>query len=367
MREQRYEKPQKIKLKSFEEWCIENNKTDLLDRWDYELNKYTPDIVSYQSGYIIYFKCPKNKHKSSGVSPYSIVSNGASCSCEECKLETNSFGVWCENNNQSILELWDYELNPCSPFEIMKMSSKKFYFKCPRGLHQSTLKTINKITTRGFITNCQYCNSIGQFIIDHYGKEYLDLLWDYEKNSKSPFDISKGSNSNKIFIKCLNNSFHPSYTITPDNFTKGRRCPCCKNESTESKLQQDVRMYISSKYKYHILHEYACDIRVHNPKTNYILPYDNQVLIGDNNLIIEVMGEQHYKVTGYVKYEAEKHNQTPAEELVYIQWKDEYKKQYALSQGYYYLAIPYWTEKDSSYKTLIDKKIQEILSQNTTK
>ena len=39
-----------------------------------------------------------------------------------------------------------------------------------------------------------------------------------------------------------------------------------------------------------------------------------------------------------------------------------YKKQYALSQGYYYLEIPYWTESDESYKTLIDEKIKSILT-----
>ena len=42
------------------------------------------------------------------------------------------------------------------------------------------------------------------------------------------------------------------------------------------------------------------------------------------------------------------------------QWLDEYKKQYALSQGYYYLEIPYTAEKDDEYKQLIDDKINEI-------
>ena len=60
---------------------------------------------------------------------------------------------------------------------------------------------------------------------------------------------------------------------------------------------------------------------------------------------------------------------TPEESLEYIQWKDEYKKQYALSHGYYYLAIPYTAEKDESYKIMIDSKIHEILSfsSNNTK
>ena len=46
----------------------------------------------------------------------------------------------------------------------------------------------------------------------------------------------------------------------------------------------------------------------------------------------------------------------------YIQYKDDLKRNYAIEQGYHYLAIPYWTEKDQSYKQLIDNKIHEILS-----
>ena len=34
-----------------------------------------------------------------------------------------------------------------------------------------------------------------------------------------------------------------------------------------------------------------------------------------------------------------------------------------VEQDYEYLAIPYWTEKDQSYKQLIDDKIHEILFQ----
>lgn len=31
---------------SFEQWCIDNSRQDLLDRWDYELNEYKPNEVS---------------------------------------------------------------------------------------------------------------------------------------------------------------------------------------------------------------------------------------------------------------------------------------------------------------------------------
>lgn len=135
----------------------------------------------------------------------------------------------------------------------------------------------------------------------------------------------------------------------------------------ESKLQKKVCKYIESNYQYAIIHEYACMLRAINPKTNHALPYDNQILISDkDNLIIEVHGVQHYSsASNYTALAAQKHGITPEEELAEIQWRDEYKKQYAIAQGYYYLAIPYWTENDESYKAIIDNKIQEIL--NNTK
>ena len=79
-------------------------------------------------------------------------------------------------------------------------------------------------------------------------------------------------------------------------------------------------------------------------------------------MIIEVNGAHHYVANGFNKTRAEHFNSTPEKELSYVQWKDEYKKQYALSQGYHYLAIPYWTENDESYKTLIDDAIKSILT-----
>ena len=40
-----------------------------------------------------------------------------------------SFYEWCiENNHEDWLELWDYELNECSPKEVGYGSNKKYWF-----------------------------------------------------------------------------------------------------------------------------------------------------------------------------------------------------------------------------------------------
>ena len=356
-------KPQKLKTISFQQWCEENDRLDLLDRWDYDLNKYNPDVVACKSQYKIFFKCLAGKHKSKAVVLASVTCGGNKLECDECKLEKCSFGRWCEIHKPYILDLWDYELNAFSPYEILSGSSRKVYFKCPRGLHDSQTKQINKITNRGDDIFCHRCNSLAQYILDHYGPNSVDLIWDYEKNIYNPFEIAHCS-SKYVYIKCMNNLEHQSYRVLCSNFVKGRGCPSCKLEREESKLQEKVRKYIEENYKYDILHEHECTLKAINPKTNYILPYDNQVLVSDEkNLIIEVHGVQHYNMTNsYTKLSAKKHGVTPEKELAEIQWRDEYKKQYALSQGCHYIEIPYWTEDDESYKTLIDQKIKEILT-----
>lgn len=81
--------------KSFYDWCIENNRQDLLDRWDYDLNKKSPNEVSCQSVDAFYFHCQNNLHHSSTVARLNHLIRGlASLSCTEC----NSFAQWCIDN-----------------------------------------------------------------------------------------------------------------------------------------------------------------------------------------------------------------------------------------------------------------------------
>ena len=89
------------------------------------------------------------------------------------------------------------------------------------------------------------------------------------------------------------------------------------------------------------------------------MPFDNE--IKELKLIIEVHGLQHYQDCSWYKIMAEKKNCTSQDIFLQRQEYDLYKKAIAESDGYFYLEIPYWTENDESYKTLIDNKITEIL------
>ena len=88
--------------KSFYQWCIENNRQDVLDRWDYALNKYKPDEIGHGSNIKIYLNCPRKIHKSE-LKSVKAFTNGqeGSIKCNQC----NSFAQWgIDNLGEGFLE-----------------------------------------------------------------------------------------------------------------------------------------------------------------------------------------------------------------------------------------------------------------------
>jgi hypothetical protein len=293
-----------------------------------------------------------------------------------------SFEKWCYNNLSKeeaveILSRWDYEKNidingnTIKPNEISYRSDgfnrKGYWFKCNKHFeHESELKSICNFTEgqNGSIL-CNQCNSFAQYLLDTYGENGIQDYWS-EENTINPWEIPKSKNKLKIKIKCQNNTEHENYVTTCNSFSRinGARCPECSRERDESILQEKVRLYLEET-NYTILHERDCTIIAQNPKIKNKkgrLPYDNEVIINNKHLIIEVHGIQHYKITNYAVMSAKKHYTTPKQELNYQQLKDRYKRIFAKSRGFFFLEIPYWTEKDESYKDLIDNKLEEILS-----
>jgi len=211
---------------SFEEWCI-NNRQDILDRWDYDLNKLKPNEITYGTEKKYYFKCPRGIHESElkNISSFTSGQEG-SMYCNQC----SSFKQWClDNNRQDVLDRWDYKLNKSKPHEIAYATDKKQYFKCPRGIHKSELKRISDFVCgcEGSI-KCKKCGSFAQYLIDTYGENALELYWNYEKNTVDPWKIDKSSNKFKVWIKCQEKDYHDSYPIYCNAFIQGNRCSYCK-------------------------------------------------------------------------------------------------------------------------------------------
>ena len=418
-------------FKSFYDWCVENNRQDVLNRWDYELNNCSPRDISYGTKKRYYFKCDKHpEHKSELklINSFTSGSEGA-IACKQC----GSFYQWCiDHSRQDVLDRWDYDLNKCSPKDIPYGTTKRYYFKCAlHPDHFSELKRVGNFTSgqEGSIT-CKQCNSIAQYILDNFPDKDLYDVWDKDKNGEAnPWSIDSKS-TKKIWIKCQEKDYHGSYEIKCYSFANGKRCYYCSGTKTHSKdslgqyfidnyseeflhkiwsnknnispfaisphsnkkiwwscsegrhedyfrncndsftcefrcpkcVEEMNNSIIEEKTKtylvelgYEVLTEHNCTTRPINPKTKKPMPYDNEIILfNGKHLIIEVHGKQHYEEsTGFF-------NGSLKQRKLY----DRYKKYIAWKNGYEYLELPYTAFRGKNkdiYKQMIDDKIKEIL------
>lgn len=430
-----------IRSQSFYDWCIENNHEDFLDRWDYEKNKKKPEEVSYCSHESFYFLCPERKHESSDYVLVNVT-NDKTKNKLRCKYCISFAQRLIDVRGENALEMyWDYEKNTEDPWKIEGSSKiNGVWLKCTDTDYHGSYYIIRDHAIYG--GGCPYCShakvhpkdSFGQYLVDTYGEDMFDKIWDYERNTIDPFTIAPSIRSAQVWLKCTATNYHPSSLIYPNDLKNhgvyccycskqsslickedslgylypesvelwsdkndkspyeyypksnqkvwwkckdGKhedyqrnicdataydfRCSQCSYERSVSFLQEKVDNYVKDAYGYIMLHEGYCNIIPINPQTNHQLPFDNELV--ELKLIIEVHGKQHYEITGFTKLTAEHYGTTEEEELAYQLWRDEYKKQYALDNGYSYLEIPYWTETDDSYKELIDNKIKELIKE----
>lgn len=352
----REKKTRKTKLengKSFEQWCIENNRQDVLDRWDYELNNCDPSGICCGTNKKYYFKCPRQVHKSELKQICSLTSfSQKNIDCHRC----NSFVQWgIDNLGEDFLEkYWDYQKNiNINPWEITKNSHKKVWIKCQEKNYHGSYD-VNCYNFINVNNRCSFCSNHKIHLKDSLATLFPQAIeiWS-DKNKKSPYEYSPKSNQ-EVYWKCQKEK-HNDYKRNINNSNRSDfYCPECVKERDESFLQEKVRLYLN-KLNYSLFHEYNCILKCINPKTNYQLPYDNEIIINDEHLIIEVHGQQHYhEVSG--KWFNRNFD------LHYQKIKDRYKRMYAKSQGYNYLEIPYWTDdKNKTWKMMIDEKIRKVI------
>lgn len=352
--------------KSFEQWCIKNNRMDVLLRWDYELNNCKPSEVSYSTRNKYYFKCPTHiEHKSKLQSLNSFVNRkNGNITCDEC----NSIAQYILDNfpNKKLEEVWDYDKNEdLNPWKIKQKANIEIWIFCQEVDYHGSYKIYCPRFTEG--VRCGYCSgmkvhkldSIGQDIINNYGEDFLWRIWS-DKNNKTPFDYSIGSN--KIcWWNCPDDKHEPFQRDCYKSKAYNYRCPECVKERDESMIEEKTRLYLEE-LGYEVFTEFKCSIKVKNPKTNHYLPFDNEIILENGkHLIIEVHGVQHYDSHFYktmnkcTKEEAE---------MILNQRKalDKYKKEQCIQFGYEYLELPYWSFKnEKQFKKLIDNKISDIV------
>lgn len=343
---------------TFADWCIRNNKKEYLNQWNCNLNKENPDKIGCCSNKKYYFTCAENTEHSFEVKISDIHKYNRELKCPIC----SSFGytLILEYGKDAIDKYWDFDKNKISPHMISKFTNKKIYVKCPVNTLHKSYDIIGSHFWRSE-NSCPYCSHKRVIPQESLAAECPKVisLWS-DKNNDSPYKYSAYS-SKVVYWKC-NNGIHSDYkrSITDSNRSLFI-CPECRKLDVESNLEKQVKEYISSKYPSYTLNtEYTCSIIPKNPKTNHKLPYDNE--LAELKLIIEVHGEQHYRICSLTTLGAKRYNFTDQEAFQYQQWKDDYKKNFALLHGYSYLIIPYTSFNSfKDYQKLIDNKINSLI------
>lgn len=256
---------------NFYDWCVQNNRQDLLIRWDYELNKCSPRDIGYGSGKNMYFKCLHHpEHLSEAYRISHITNSKIKVSCKQC----NSFYQWCiDNQRYDLIDSWDTELNKEDIHYVPRKSIKKFYFKV-----ESNMPSINcclsEITGGHHLDPIKkFYNSLGYYLISTYGDNAIKLYWS-NKNKKSPWFFDKGSGKH-VWFKCVEKDYHEDYLSQVCSFTSGSRCPWCAGKKVHP--LDSFAQYNINKFGIDFLEKYWCKDNIIDPWT--IRPFSNNVQI----------------------------------------------------------------------------------------
>lgn len=353
--------PIKKYYNSFGYYLLEKYGEDgILKYWSKE-NNCEPFLFDRGSGKNIYMICQKKDYHSSYRTTPDLFTRGCRCSYCASKIihPLDSFAQYHINNTDvNFIDKYWHKGNIVDPFKISVYDNNTpIKIQCQEKDYHAYDTTPANFSAGN---RCPYCRALGVkvHIKDSLGSLYPDIIpiWS-DKNKKSPFEYRTSSHE-QVWLKC-EDGIHDDYLrrIADYTYKNSRLCPSCVKERLESFPQEKVRLYLES-LGYDILHEFNCSIIPINYRTKCKMPFDNEIV--ELKLICEVHGLQHYQLGGWHVTQAKAKGTTPEEEFEYQQWKDQYKKQYALERGYHYLEIPYYTTQDDTYINLINEKIKLI-------
>ena len=209
-------------MKSLYEWCIENNRKDILQSWDSDRNKgITPSNVSYGSNKKYYWLCeighswlmaPKDRRKKG--CPY--------CKGHQLLVGFNDL----KTKNPELAREWNYEKNgDLTPNQVTIGYDKKVWWKCSKE-HEWEAYIYNRNKGSG----CPYCSNRNA-LVGHNDltttNPKLAKEWNYERNGElKPTDILAGSHK-MVWWKC---SQGHEWEATVKDRSSGNNCPYCSNQ-----------------------------------------------------------------------------------------------------------------------------------------
>lgn len=224
---ERYRKSRLNNSKSFEQWCIENNRQDVLDRWDYELNDYKPSEIGYGSKNKYWLKCNKHKEHKSELKCLKDFTNqylkgySGVIECKQC----NTLGQYIIDNyrEEFLWSIWS-DKNNITPFEVSPHCDQIIWWKCLNNKHGDYQRSCDSSVRYEF--RCPKCvEEREESILEEKTRLYLQelgykVLTEYKcsiipKNPKTkmplPFDNEIVLGNGKHLIIEVHGSQHYNY------------------------------------------------------------------------------------------------------------------------------------------------------------
>jgi Zn ribbon nucleic-acid-binding protein len=188
--------------------------------------------------------------------------------------------------------------------------------RCPKCQHRSYKKTTEEFK---------------QEVKNLVGNEY-EVLEEYQKANK------------KILFKHNIEGCQHEFTMTPNSFLGGSRCPLCK----ESKHEKYIYNWLKT-HQYYFIHQFTFD----DCKDKEVLPFDFAVFWDEEKtnlrMLIEYDGEYHYLPINGIRA------------LKYIQKHDKMKNDYCIKNDIQLIRIPYW-EQDN-IEQILERVLKNVNNQ----
>lgn len=317
------------KCNSFAQWCIDKHHEDILQRWDYELNKEDPFMIPYAKNSKYYFKCPCGKHDSELKSIVNyVMGHEGVMDCRVCK----SFGQYCiDIYGDDFMDKYWSDKNTVDPFSLSKYNeTTEIWIKCQKTDYHGDYNTTPFNFSSGNL--CPFCH--GQYKVHYvdsigYYLEQNNLLNLYaEDNVESLYSIAKQSHKDMKWH--CNNGIHNDYVRNCNRSMRfSFQCPECASSQGELKIS---RFLVSNNIDYIPQKTFDDLVGIRSG----LLSYD--FYLPEYNVLVEFQGQQHEEP---VSFNGE--SEEVAQERFEIQQEhDRRKRQYAANNNINLLEIWYY-------------------------
>ena len=206
--------------KTYEQWCIENNKEYLLQQWDYSKNGcFTPKNVPYGSGKKFHFIC-EHGHEWQAT-PIKRTKMGRGCPvCAGKKIWVGYNDL--ATTHPELAKQWHPTKNgKLKPTDVMHCNQREVWWKCDKGHEWKSSVCSRRRDACPICNGKRFVSGLNDIATTH---PELAKEWHPTKNDLKPNEVMHGSQQ-KVWWTCEHG--HEWEATIYNRASLGRGCPYC--------------------------------------------------------------------------------------------------------------------------------------------